>query len=547
MRVYRRFLLFVVCLLGPFFVYSSPKREMRGAWIATVANIDWPSNKNSNSEIQKQEMILLLDSLRNNGINAVIFQCRPTSDALYKSELEPWSEWLTGEQGKAPSDVHFDPLQFVIEEAHKRCMEVHAWINPYRVTNTPDAKLSKDHIYYKKPHLFRSYGEKIYFDPGLKETEDHLIMVLKDMVRRYDVDALHLDDYFYPYPVAGKDFPDEETFKNNPKGFKNKADWRRDNVNQTVRRIHEMLLEEKPWVQFGISPFGVWRNKANDADGSATQAGVTNYDHLYADVLLWAKEGWIDYIAPQLYWEIGKKVADYEVLSLWWRKHIPATCDLYYGLYASGLEVNKTEAWKKPNEVVRQLNYNKECSINVEGVLFYSTHYFLKTPQGLLDSLKKSHFTHHSLPPEMRRGDEAFSPLNLRIESDTLKWDPVISEGGDVISYYVVYAFPDTTECDFEDVRFLVNCQTEPTYRIDSARISKDCHYNFTVTAVNRFRKESEPSQFVEYSRPYSKTEDIHETLVAIDGEDEKKEVGEDKKSKKEKKKRAKKRRNRRK
>lgn len=546
MRICGRFLLLIVCLLSPVLVYSSPKREMRGAWIATVANIDWPSNKNSNSEVQKQEMILLLDSLRNNGINAVIFQCRPTSDALYKSEIEPWSEWLTGEQGKAPSDIHFDPLQFVIDEAHRRCMEVHAWINPYRVTNTPDAKLAQGHIYFKKPHLFRLYGEKIYFDPGLKETEDHLIMVLKDMVRRYDVDALHLDDYFYPYPVAGKDFPDEETFRKNPKGFKNKADWRRDNVNQTVRRIHEMLQEEKPWVQFGISPFGVWRNQTKDADGSATQAGVTNYDHLYADVLLWAKEGWIDYIAPQLYWEIGKKVADYEVLSLWWRKHIPTTCNLYFGLYASGLEVNKTAAWKKPNEVVRQLNYNKECSINVEGVLFYSTHYFLKTPQGLLDSLKKSHFAYLALPPEMRRGDEAFSPLNVRIESDTLKWDPVISEEGDVISYYVVYAFPDTAECDFEDVRFLVNCQTEPNYWIDSARFSKDCRYNFTVTAVNRFRKESEPSQFVEYS-PFYKMDEIHETLVAIDDEDEIKEFEKDKKSKKKKKKRIKKERNRRK
>lgn len=515
MRVAGWLFCLIVYLLCPFVAFSSQKREMRGAWIATVANIDWPSNKNSKSEVQKQEMILLLDSLRNNGINAVIFQCRPTSDALYKSEIEPWSEWLTGVQGKAPSDPLFDPLQFVIEESHKRCMEVHAWINPYRVTNTPDAKLSSDHIYYKKPHLFCSYGDKIYFNPGLKETEDHLIKVLRDLVVRYDVDALHLDDYFYPYPVAGKDFPDEETFKKNPRGFKNKADWRRDNVNQTVRRIHEMLMEEKPWVQFGISPFGVWRNKSNDADGSDTKAGVTNYDHLYADVLLWAKEGWIDYIAPQLYWEIGKKAADYEILAPWWRKYMPVTCNLYFGLYASGLEVNKTAAWKKPNELIRQLDHNRACDINVEGLLFYSTHYFLKNPQGLLDSLRMKYFTKEALPPEMKRGDEAFSPLNVRVESDTLKWDPVVAEAGDVVSSYVVYAFPDTVDCDLEDARYIVKRQMSSAYAIEPELFSPDVGYNFTVTSLNRFRKESEPYQFVAYRRSDRKIEDVVEIVVA--------------------------------
>lgn len=219
----------ICCTLTLSAVQAQKKREMRGAWVATVANIDWPTDRTALAEQQKEELIRTIDSLHRTGVNAIMFQVRPTADALYKSDLEPWSEWLTGEQGKAPSS-DFDPLQTAVEECHKRCMELHAWINPYRVTNTPNAKLAPNHIYFKKPELFIQYGEKIYFDPGRSETADFLLKVLKDMVTRYDVDGLHLDDYFYPYPISGKEFPDEATFKANPRGFKNKGDWRRDNV-----------------------------------------------------------------------------------------------------------------------------------------------------------------------------------------------------------------------------------------------------------------------------------------------------------------------------
>ncbi len=496
-------LLLVYCLFAVLNGYSSPKREMRGAWIATVANIDWPAAKVNNSTIQKQEMLLLLDSLCKCGVNTVIFQCRPTADALYKSDIEPWSEWLTGKQGTAPDDSLFDPLRFVVDEAHKRCMEVHAWINPYRVTNREDAVLAPSHLYYRKPYLFKKYGDKIFFDPGLKETEDYLISVLRDIVARYDVDALHLDDYFYPYPVGKTDFPDDETFKKNNRGFKNKADWRRDNVNRTVRRIREMLRQEKPWVQFGVSPFGVWRNKSKDARGSETKAGVTNYDHLYADVLLWAEEGWIDYLAPQLYWELGKAVADYAVLAPWWKNNTPESCRLYYGLFASGLEVNKPALWKRPNELVRQMRFN-ESNSRPEGVLFYSTHYFLRNPQGLLDSLKTDFFHCAAIPPLSKNAPEAFSPMNLTLSGDTLRWDSVIADGGDAISYYMVYAFPEDAVCNFDLPDNWVAKTAESFFVFDKETLLPNTHYNITVTSVNRYRSESEPFDFVSYFQPDS-------------------------------------------
>lgn len=484
--------IFVSCSLSV--AHAQKKREMRGAWVATVANIDWPTDRLADAQTQKAELVRIIDSLHLNGVNAIMFQVRPTADALYKSDIEPWSEWLTGEQGKAPSS-EFDPLQTAVEECHKRCMELHAWINPYRVTNTPNAKLASNHLYFKKPELFLQYGEKIYFDPGRSETAEFLLKVLKDMVTRYDVDGLHLDDYFYPYPIKGKDFPDEATYKANPRGFKNKGDWRRDNVNQIVQRIHQMLLETKPWVQFGISPFGVWRNKSQDSKGSDTKAGCTNYDDLYADVILWANKGWIDYIAPQLYWEIGKTVADYAVLAPWWRENVNKNCNLYFGLYASGLVVNKPKVWKTPNELSRQLRYNREC-VDVEGVIYYSTSYFLKNPQGLLDSLKTDFHRYPALTPVHGNGPESFYPLNVRLDSDTLSWSPVVAEGGEAISYYVVYAFADSDDCDFDNPKNIVCLTAEPEVILSRYGLNASI-YNVVVTSVNRYGKESEPETFL--------------------------------------------------
>ena len=363
----------------------------RGAWIATVANIDWPSAEAvGDSAAQKAEMTFLLDSLSSLGLNAIIFQVRPTADALYRSAYEPSSHWLTGKQG-AP--LTWDPLEWTIEEAHQRGMEVHVWLNPYRVNlaKTDTSIISADHIWRRNPEWFWEYNKQWYFDPARPETREWICTIVQDIVSRYDIEAIHMDDYFYPYPAGGKKLPDEASFQKDPRGFDNIHDWRRDNVNLAIQAISRTIKECKDSVKFGISPFGVWRNASVDSTGSKTQAGITNYDDLYADTRLWIKEGWIDYILPQLYWEIGKKVADYEVLAHWWANEVRGTkCKLYIGMAPYRLvESRKSKVenpWANGNEIKRQMDLNRTIP-EISGECFYSTRPLLRNPRGVCDSI----------------------------------------------------------------------------------------------------------------------------------------------------------------
>ncbi|MCK4992803.1 MAG: family 10 glycosylhydrolase, partial [Bacteroidales bacterium] len=282
---------------------QSPKREFRGVWVATVANIDWPSEPGLSTYEQQHEILDIVDMHKKNGINAIILQVRPTADALYSSELEPWSGFLTGEQGKAP-DPFYDPLEFWIREAHKRGMELHAWFNPYRINVDTADFLSGSHIIHKHPEWLFSYGGRFYFSPANPGVWNFVREVVVDVVRRYDVDAIHFDDYFYPYRIENQEFPDSLDFaRYGGKFYPDRLEeWRRHNVDTIIAMLGAAIKEEKPWVKFGISPFGVWRNRSEDERGSETTAGTSNYDGLYADVLLWQQKGWIDYLMPQLYW-----------------------------------------------------------------------------------------------------------------------------------------------------------------------------------------------------------------------------------------------------
>lgn len=364
----------------------------RGAWIATVANIDWPSAEAvGNTEKQQAEMTWLLDSLERIGINAIIFQVRPTADALYKSEYEPVSHWLTGTQGSWGEQTPWDPLEWTIEQAHAHHMEVHVWLNPYRVNlnKTDTSILAPDHIMRQHPEWFWEYAKQWYFNPGLPITRAWICTIVQDIVSRYDVQGIHMDDYFYPYPVGGKPLPDEDTFTANPRGFTDIRDWRRDNVNMAIQDIRNTIKECKPEVQFGISPFGVWRNAKTDPTGSATTAGITNYDDLYADIRLWIQNGWIDYVLPQLYWEIGKKAADYEILAHWWANEVRGTkCKLYIGMAPYRLEnASKKTPWGQGNEIERQMILNRTIP-EITGECFYSTRPLLRNPRGVCDSIR---------------------------------------------------------------------------------------------------------------------------------------------------------------
>lgn len=478
---------------------SEKKYEMRAAWIATVANIDWPAKGCFDVDRQQAHMIEILDSLVSLNFNAIVFQIRPTADAFYHSSVEPWSRYLTGCQGVAP-EPFYDPLAFVIYEAHRRHIDVHVWLNPYRVVlNEADIdSLAPEHIYNYCPEIFVKYGKQYYFNPGLDETRRFLNRVVADIVTRYDIDAIHFDDYFYPYRIAGSEFPDHETFRKYPRGFNNIGDWRRNNVNMVIQELNRTIKTRKPWVEFGISPFGVWRNAEKDMHGSRTRAGQTNYDDLYADVRLWLKEGWIDYVVPQLYWEIGKTVADYTVLADWWSKNSFGR-NLYIGLSSSNIGVLKASAWHRPNELCRQMRLNKKHS-DIGGVVFFSSNTLLKNPQGLCDSLKNNYYKYPALVPtnDNLAGTESDAPDSLRIERigkrDYLLWNDVEDYGGYSIDYYVVYMFDAAEKIDIENPDAIVAITDDSCLDLNVINFCGRSDVVFVVTAVNRFHRESEAS-----------------------------------------------------
>ncbi|MCW3089215.1 MAG: hypothetical protein JWP81_284 [Ferruginibacter sp.] len=371
--------------------------EFRGVWVATVDNIDWPNKDDFNSDSQKTAFIHLLDMHQRNGLNALVVQVRPCTDAFYPSQYEPWSQWLTGVQGQPPSP-YYDPLAFMIAETHKRGMVFHAWMNPYRaVFKTSDPSLSQTHITKLHPEWFLKYGDLLYFDPGNKEAQQYVTRVVTDVVSRYDVDAIHFDDYFYPYHIAGKEFPDEASYRQFGNGL-SKDDWRRSNTDSIISMLSKAIKKEKKFCQFGISPFGVWRNTDKDpVDGSPTKGALSNYDDLYADILLWLKSGWIDYVAPQLYWEIGHRIAPFEVMVDWWSRHTYGKhCYIGMGIYRA----NSNPAWKDVTQLPRQIELMRNTP-NMKGMIFFSSKTFEKNPNGWNDSLRLNYFKEPVKVPEM--------------------------------------------------------------------------------------------------------------------------------------------------
>lgn len=384
-------------LLLPVKLQAQSTPEFRGVWVATVDNIDWPGQGNFNTDSQKKEFIHLLDMHQRNGLNALVVQVRPCTDAFYPSQYEPWSQWLTGVQGQPPSP-YYDPLAFMIAETHKRGMVFHAWMNPYRAEfNLGNSSISATHITRLHPEWFLTYGDKRYFDPGNKQAQQYVTKVVTDVVSRYAVDAIHFDDYFYPYRIAGKEFPDEASYGQYGNGLK-KDDWRRSNTDSIIAMLSRAIKKENTKCQFGISPFGVWRTQEKDpVNGSKTNGASSNYDDLYADILLWLKQGWIDYVAPQLYWEFGHRIAPYEVLLDWWGKHTYGKhCYIGMGIYRAG----SNAGWKEINQLPRQIEAMRNTP-NMKGMIFFSSKTFEKNPNGWNDSLRLNYFKEPVKVPDM--------------------------------------------------------------------------------------------------------------------------------------------------
>ena len=390
----------VFLLIGILFTTNSraqTKPEFRGVWVATVDNIDWPTKGNFNTEAQKAEFIKLLDMHQRNGINALVVQIRPAADAFYPSQYEPWSEWLTGVQGQPPVP-YYDPLEFMITETHKRGLTFHAWMNPYRAEFTiGTSTISATHITKVHPEWFLPYGDKRYFDPGNKAVQQYVANVVKDVVSRYPVDAIHFDDYFYPYRIAGVTFPDDASYHQYGSGL-TKDDWRRSNTDSIIALLSRVIKATNKKCQFGISPFGIWRSVDRDPiNGSKTKGSASNYDDLYADILLWLKNGWIDYVAPQLYWEFSHPTAPYGLLLDWWNNHTYGRqCYIGLGIYKAG--VNR--AWREPSQLPRQIEALRSKP-NIQGMVFFSSKSFENNPNGWSDSLRLNYFKDPAALPPM--------------------------------------------------------------------------------------------------------------------------------------------------
>lgn len=472
---------------------THPKREFRGVWFSTA----WQSRyRTKTPEQMKAYFTASLDQLQSYGINAIIFQVRPQADAFYRSELEPWSAHLTGKQGQAPAG-NFDPLAFLIEECHKRNMELHAWLNPYRVTTTTNEKeeLASSHLYYREPYRFVKYGGKIYFDPGIPANRKFICDVVQDIVSRYDVDAIHMDDYFYPYPIAGEEFPDNNSFAAYGRGYKaeNKADWRRSNVNLLIEDIKYSIASVKPWVRFGISPFGIYRNKKSTPDGSGSETnGLQNYDDLYADVNLWTEKGWIDYNMPQLYWEIGHKAADYKTLIEWWAKH-SNNRPLYIGQ-----DVKRTmDAITPSGETQLQQKMILSRSFPaLQGNCFWPAYELLDNYKGIGNELINNYHLYPALiPAYTHMHDKQPKKVDKLTEEYTatthaLKWKSNSNNSNpETAHYYVVYRFAKGEKEDLDDAS-KITAVTRLTECILPYEGGKK-EYKYVVTAVDAFHNES--------------------------------------------------------
>jgi len=474
-------------------------------WIATVDNIDWPSKGNFNSESQKAEFIRQLDMHKQNGINAVIVQVRPAADAFYPSPYEPWSEWLTGKQGQPPS-VYYDPLQFMIEETHKRGMEFHAWCNPYRaIFRIGQSSISPTHITRIHPEWFLTYGDTKYFDPGNKDVQQYVTNVIRDIVSRYDVDALHFDDYFYPYRIAGREFPDNISYNKYGNGM-SREDWRRSNVDSIIVMLGKTIKEEKKHCKFGISPFGVWRNKDRDADGSDTQAGQTNYDDLYANILLWLKNGWIDYVAPQIYWEFEQKRAPYAVLLDWWSKHsYDRHCYIGLGIYRAG----SNPSWKDRTQLPRQIESLRQTS-NVQGMIFFSSTSFQRNPNGWNDSLQRNYYRYPALIPPMNWIDStkpSAPVINTEYSKDSLL--TVYMQQGSVTDDLRGYAVYKSAEENFKSdslpVLEFIPYQPDAKFVMGGSLLQQAKGSYYFITAISKTNNESAPVMILNASATTTK------------------------------------------
>lgn len=486
-------------LIGFQTLAQSPKREFRGAWIATVGNIDYPSSKTLTTAQQQAEFIKILDQHQQAGINAVMVQIRSYGDAFYPSELVPWSEYLTGRQGKAPEPL-YDPVAFMISECRKRNIEFHAWFNPYRVIlNVNTATLDTKHVAIKHPDWLLAYGNLRILDPGNQEVRKHVTQVVMEVARRYDIDGIHFDDYFYPYPATGLTVNDSTSFKKDPRGFTKKDDWRRDNVDLMVKVVADSLKAAKPWVKFGISPFGIWQNKSTAQPLGSDTKGAESYNDIYCNTRKWLENRWVDYIMPQLYWYIGFNLADFSILVPWWANN---SFDSHLYIGHGAYRINESAVWQNPSEMPRQIRIVRNTA-KVQGSAFYNTNTLNKNLLGFRDSLVTNLYKKPALMPIMAWKDVVAPnpPQTLTVSASTagvtLKWNKPSAGTSEIekIRGYVVYRFANDEKVDLtksNGIRTIIPKDTNAYF--DAETNPQAQRYTYIVTALDRLHNESSAS-----------------------------------------------------
>lgn len=512
------------CVTDP----ATPKRQFRAMWIASVTNIDWPSKASwtdpDQVAKQKAEYLGWLDLAQRLNHNAVVVQVRPTADAFWRSPYEPWSEYLTGVRGQNPG---WDPLAFLVEESHRRNLEFHAWMNPYRVSmpapsgaGADIAKLAPDHPVRQHPDWVFAYppagvaGSRLYYNPGIPEVREFVQTAMLDAVKRYDLDGVHFDDYFYPYPSGTYQYPDDATFAQYNRGFTDRADWRRDNINLLIQEMNAKIKAAKPWVKFGISPFGIWRNQSADPNGSDT-TGSQSYDIISADTRKWIKEEWIDYVVPQLYWYIGQyPAADYARLVPWWAQQVRGTkVQLYIGQadYKSG-EPAYGSYWMNPHELSDHLTLNRSYP-EVLGNVHFSAVQVRANRLGATDIYATEHYSRPALVPTMAQlpAKPLLFPVVTGAEREAdgvrLSWRQPANGTGPLgtATSYAIYRFDGIgphVRCDFADAAHLVAAVRGTGGDVQSwvdTTAAVDGHYTYYVSALDRSWNEGpvSPPRFV--------------------------------------------------
>lgn len=489
-------ILITLLLLGvdsEIFASSPKKREFRGAWIQCVNG----QFQNIGTVNMQHMLTQQLDALQKDGVNAIIFQVRAECDALYPSLLEPWSKFLTGQQGIPPSP-YWDPLQWMIEQCHKRGMELHAWINPYRAKTKGTAQLAKNHIAITHPERIFSYDGLYVLNPGVPANREYICKVADDIVRRYDIDGFHIDDYFYPYPIAGQTIPDQREFQQYNNGFRDIKDWRRDNVDIFIKQLADSIHCIKPWVKFGVSPFGIYRNAKNAPGIGSRTNGLQNYDDLYADVLKWVNNGWIDYCVPQIYWEIGNKAADYKELIGWWNNHA-GNRPLYIG--EDVLRTVKNSDPQNPQshqQPAKRRLY--EQSTNVSGTVLWYSSSVVQNPGNYETMLRTYYWRYPALQPSMPFIDDKAprKPKRVKIHRKNngyyLTWKAPKGSGWKDAAYkYVVYCFPQGVSINLDDASKIITITSSTVIKLHSYKGNQK--YTFVVTSLDRMSNESAGKQ----------------------------------------------------